>query len=260
MANLFLDFGFWDILLIVAVSMQATIIAYLHRPELKALVLTIPVPFTLATMAVGTRVGSCHVAGIIILFLITCFIYVLNYRLKMPIIISIGFGALAYCLAGSTLAAVLPTTQSAFWIVSGIVLTAAVTALIMMPHRIEFAYRSLMPVWIKFPIIMAVIIALIIIKKHLQGFMTMFPMVGVIAMYEARYSLWTICRQMPVIMLTLLAMMITCNLMYPLLGIYGSLAIGWCVFLAALLLLHGGMVNKVTNQEVSHERFSERIC
>ncbi|MHB9070858.1 MAG: hypothetical protein ACYC54_10890 [Sedimentisphaerales bacterium] len=241
MINFSFDFGFWDILLILVVSIQATVIAYLRSPELKALVLTIPAPFTLATMVVGTRVGSCHVAGIIILFLITCLVYVLNYRLKMPIIVAISLGALTYCLSGCILAAILPMTQFTFWIVSGVAMTTAVAALIMMPRRIENGYRSPLPVWIKFPIVMAVIVMLVIIKKYLQGFMTMFPMVGVIAMYEARYSLWTICCQMPVIMLTLLAMMITCNLTYSLLGIYGSLAAGWCVFLMALLLLYNGI-------------------
>jgi hypothetical protein len=253
MQNLSSAFGFWDILLILAVSIQATIIAYLHNPKLKALVLSIPVPFTLAVMAVGTKVDVCNVTGIIILFMVICLVYALNQKIKTPIIPAIILGALAYCFAGATLSAVLPKTQFAFWIMAGVVLATVVTASITMPDGTEIGYRSMLPVWIKFPIIVAIIVILVIIKKHLQGFMTVFPMVTVIAMYEARYSLWAICRQMPVLMLSLLVMMVTCNTTYSLLGIYGSLIAGWVTFLPALYVLNGNSdrVRRMLRQMIS---------
>jgi hypothetical protein len=236
--NLSFAFGFWDILLILSVSIQATITAYLHNPRLKALVLTIPMSFTLAVLAVGTKVGVCNVTGLLLLFIATCLVYVLNYHLKTPIIMAIILGGLIYCLISVALATILPSTQSIFWGMVGAVIATAVVALLIMPDRAEPGHRSMLPVWVKFPIIVTIIVMLVIIKKHLQGFMTVFPMVTVIAMYEARYSLWTICRQMPVLMLTLLIMMITCHITYSSLGLYGSLAAGWLAFLPALYIFN----------------------
>ena len=80
-------------------------------------------------------------------------------------------------------------------------------------------------------------VILVIIKQYLQGFMALFPMVGVIASYEARTCLWTVCRQIPVLMLTLLPMIVVIRLLQPAFGIEASLALGWVVFLAILIPL-----------------------
>ena len=45
-------FTFWDIALIVVVSVMGTAIAYVRDPEHKAFVLMLPIPFTLATAAI----------------------------------------------------------------------------------------------------------------------------------------------------------------------------------------------------------------
>ena len=81
-----------------------------------------------------------------------------------------------------------------------------------------------------------VVTFLVIIKKELRGFTTVFPMVGVIAAYEARYSLWTISRQIPVLVLMMIPMMITCRLYQGYFGLGPALCFAWIVFLLLLFL------------------------
>ncbi|HVF10156.1 MAG TPA: hypothetical protein VNA16_05100, partial [Abditibacteriaceae bacterium] len=80
-----------------------------------------------------------------------------------------------------------------------------------------------------------VIMFLLLLKKSLHGFTTMFPMVGLIGAYEARHSLWTAGRQMPAVMLTMVPVMIVCRLAQSTLGLGLSLVLSWLVFLIVLI-------------------------
>ena len=99
----------------------------------------------------------------------------------------------------------------------------------------EPSQRSLLPVYFKLPIIMGVVLGLVLIKRQLGGFMTMFPMVGVVAAFEARRSLWTLDVRSLFSMLTTIPMMVASRLSQPLIGLAWSLGIGWIVFLAIFL-------------------------
>ena len=114
-------------------------------------------------------------------------------------------------------------------------LVLAVIVLRLFPHRDEQGHRSSLPVWTKLPIIVAVISLLVLIKSILYGFMTVFPMVGLVAAYEARHSLWTINRRIPVLMLAMVPMMIACRLAQDSIGLGLSLALGWIAFLSVLI-------------------------
>jgi len=58
--------GPWDIALVAVVSGQCTLIAYLHAPRATAFMLTLPIPFTLATLALGEPVDVTHAAGLVL--------------------------------------------------------------------------------------------------------------------------------------------------------------------------------------------------
>jgi hypothetical protein len=103
--------------------------------------------------------------------------------------------------------------------------------------RREPGHRSPLPVYIKLPIIVGVVLFLVAAKNALQGFMTMFPMVSVVAAYEARHSLWTMGRQMPIFLLTMLPLQAASRLAEPYIGFAPSLVVGWGVFLLILLPL-----------------------
>ncbi len=230
-------FGFWDLLLIVVVSVQATILAYLHHPKWKALMISLPFPFTVATLAVGQPMDATNVLGLILLMIFTNGVRVLHQNFRAPIILSIVIAALGYCLIGWWVAGIIPRSDLAFWSSCVVTLILAVILLKITSHRKEKGHRSSLPVWIKLPIIMVVIALLLLIKQELRGFTTVFPMVGVVAAYEARHSLWTMSRQIPVLILAMAPMIIVCRLAQSALGLPAALALGWIAFLGVLLLV-----------------------
>lgn len=231
-----ISLGWWDGGLIAVVSLQATALAYLHHPKWKALLLSLPFPFTLASLAVGRPIDTTNMIGMLFLL---AYVHVVRalYARRVPILAAIGVAAGGYCVLGSLLARVLPQTETAFWVSTGAALAAAGLAHWRMPHRDEPGHRSPLPVYIKLPLIMGVIFLLVVVKQHLRGFVTMFPMVGLVASYEARSCLWTICRQIPVVIATMLPMMLVMRVTQAQWGwgIGSSLAAGWLVFLAVLV-------------------------
>mgnify|MGYP000020587874 FL=1 len=226
--------GIWDICLLAAVPLQATAIAYLRKPRHKALLLSIPIPFTIATLAIGKPVDASNVLGLALLLGFAHGVRFLHVIVRAPIIPSIAGGALFYCLTGALLLPLIPTTETAFWAAAGIVIVVGTCLFILTPHREEPGHRSPMPVWAKYLAVLATIGTLLTIKPRLGGFMTVFPMVGVVPAYEARHSLFTVCRQMPVLMLSILPMQIVIRLASPHVGLGLALPLGWLAFLAVL--------------------------
>ncbi len=224
----------WDIALLIVVSIQATLIAYIRQPRAKALLVSFPFPFSVAYLSLGRPVDATNVLGLALLLLFIHAARWLHVRVKWPIIVAIAGAACLYSLLGGAIARALPREDWTFWAACAAVLALGAIVLRLQPHRDEPAHRSPLPVYVKLPIVMAVVAGLIASKQWLQGFMTVFPMVTVIAAYESRHSLWTLTRQFPVVMLTLGPMMIAMRLTQPRAGPYGALAIGWLVFAAAL--------------------------
>jgi hypothetical protein len=227
-------FGPWDWVLIVAVSIQGTVLAYVPDPKWKAFLLSLPFPFTIAYLSLGHPVDVTNLAGLLLLLLFINGVRVLHYQLRWSITPAIVASVVGYCLPGSFLARVLPKSEASFWIAAAIVLSVGWVLLKATPYRAEPANKSLLPVWIKVPVTVVVVMFLVMIRSTLQGFMTVFPMVGVIAAYEARHSLWTLSRQMPVILLTLCPMMITLRLTLPVFGQVWSIVLAWSVMLLLL--------------------------
>ena len=229
--------GFWDILLLVAVSLQATAIAYLSAPKWKALLITIPLPFSIAFMAVRRPVDATNVLGLVLLLIFTYGVRFLHMNLKIHVIPAIVASALTYCLCGWALAGILPANEWIFWVVCAAVMVLAIFLMAAQTHGREKNHRSYLPIWLKLPIILGVVFCLLLAKKQLVGFMTVFPMVGVVAAYEGRYCLGTLSRQIPIVMCSLTPMMIFIKLAQGSLGIEMSLALSWIVFGVVLIPL-----------------------
>lgn len=227
----------WDLILIVVVSLHATVMAYVYDPKWKAFTLTLPIPFTVACLAVGRPVDATNVLGLILLLLFTHVVRLLHCDLHVPIVPSIVVAALGYCFVGSWLTHLPLHSDAAFWMGSAGTLILSSVMLGLVPHREEPGHRTPLPAWIKLPLIVAVIVFLVVLKESLHGFMTTFPMVGVIAAYETRRSLWTTCRQIPVLMFTMTLMMIVCRLTQQRMGLGVSLLLAWAVLLLTLIPL-----------------------
>lgn len=232
-----MSLDFWDLVLVLVVSSQATVLAYIYAPKWEAIILSLPFPFTVAALAVGRPVDATNVLGLALLVFFTHGVRILHYDFHLSIISSIILAASGYCVMGTLMAGVLPSNDFVFWTSCLLVVGIAMWLLVISTHSEENGHRTPLPVWVKLPVIVAVVVSLILIKQRLHGFMTVFPMVGVIAAYEARTCLWTISRQIPVIILTLLPMIMICRIAQEWIGLGFSLLLGWPVFLIGLIIL-----------------------
>ncbi len=229
----FIHLGKWDILLLLAVSAQACLTAYLYHPKWKALLLSLPLPFTLSVLSLGRPINATNVIGLAVLLIFTHGVRLFYCYFRLPIVLSIVISALGYCLISTAIRPMIPNSTLFFWLACGGTFLLAGGVFFLMPYRMEQGHRTPLPVWMKLPVIVMVILFLIAVKKYLGGFMTVFPMVGVITAYEARHSLWTICRQIPAFIIIAVPMMATCFLLQNRVGMGWALAAGWVVLLSA---------------------------
>ena len=146
--------------------------------------------------------------------------------------------AFFYCICGLAIAHVPPTGDAVFWITVLATMSAGTALVRFLPPYEEPHHRTPLPVWIKAPTIAAVVCALVQIKHMLAGFTTVFPMVGVVAAYESRYSLWTIVRRMAWLLILMPPMMATVRLLQPHVGMPFALLLSWPVMLMGLWFWH----------------------
>jgi len=229
-------FNFWDIVLICVVAIQATVLTYTSDPEKKSLILIFPFPFTFATISLGGLINATNVVGLVNLTIFTSGVWFFHSKLRINIVFSIAFFAIVYCILGVICAKILPETDTAFWVSAFVVLLFALALAFFTPCVKENPYRTDLPVWIKIPVIVAVVSSLVALKKYLSGFMSVFPMVGVIAAYEGRFMLRSICRQMPLLIICLVSLMMAAKILLKFTNIYFSLAFGWIIFIVVLRL------------------------
>lgn len=236
MSNLLRSLSPWDFALLAVVTIMGTTLAYVGDPKWKAFLLGLPFPFTLANLSLGEQVGPSHVLGMALLLLFTNMVRWLHDDMKIPIVAAIAASAAAYLAAAVLLNRIVSRSPLEFWLVFALTLSAGVLLLVLLPHRQEPAYRSPLPVLVKIAAIAGVIAVIVLLKRALGGFMTMFPMVGTIAAYEARRSLWTISRQIPILIVTagpmMAAMWVAQQAFHA--SIPVSLAAGWAVFIAVM--------------------------
>jgi hypothetical protein len=228
--------GIWDVLLLVAVSLMATAIAYIHNARAKALLLMLPIPFSMATLSLGKPVDVTNVLGLLVLYAFAQATRLLHLRLRVRIVLAIGLAAVGYCLAGWGLAAVVPKSAAVFWGAAALVLATGIVVHVAFHDVDEPGHRSALPIWLKLPAVMLVVALLVCIKNSLQGFMTLFPMVTVVGLYESRHSLATTCRKVGALMFVMLPMLAVMRVAQARFGwgIGASLVAGWAVYLVCL--------------------------
>lgn len=229
--------GPWDLLLIAAVSLQVTAVAYVRAPRWKALILCLPFPFTIVALGLGRPIDVANLLGLVAIFLYVHAIRLLHKRFGLPIVPAIGLALAGYCLLGWAVVGLLPATPMSFWTTAVAVCLLALFLHRRLPARSEPGHRTPLPIWLKLPVVVAVVCLLLLLKESLQGFATLFPLVSVVGAYEARHSLWTLGRQMPVLMLTLTPLMAVATLTQEHVGLGPSLLLGWVAFLLLLIPL-----------------------
>lgn len=251
MSHFLNEFTLWDVALILVATAQGLLVAYSHSPRLKAFFWGMPFPFTVAVLAGGQPVNATHVWGMVLLFLFFKFIYWLYRKLKLPISVAIFISFLAYCGVGSLIAPLIPKTSSFFWISELVVALLMAALFIFLPHQEEPGFKSDLPVVLKALIIAGVIFILLLLKKNLQGFMTVAPMLGVVAAYEVRHSLWTFNRKVPLFALNLLPLLAVSRWLSPHVGLAWSLVGGWIAFLLVMIPIRWEVWTNRAKKEVS---------
>lgn len=243
----------WDLALIATVTAMVAVMAVLRTPRRKALVLTFPVPFTIAALALGRPIDVTHVAALPLLLAYTLGVWALHREAGLHLVASIVASATGFVMVASALNRTLPRTDESFWLAVIGTALAAVALLRVLPVKAEPAVRRDLPLAVKLPIVLATVTFLVWIKDLLGGFMTLFPMVGVLASYENRAGLWSNARQIPVVMLTMLPLMVVSRWTETQVGLPASLAIGWFAFSLALapFLIRGWRASP--SHEAAHE-------
>jgi hypothetical protein len=239
-----LTFSWWDALLLVAISLHATTIAYVSNPRHKTVILTLPIPFTMAALALGSKVEITHVVGLINLLLYTYSVRFLHQQKKLNIIASIALSVLLYIALGAMGKLLLPRDPVSFWLAGVFVMTMGAWMHFTRKHHNEPGQRSPLPLPIKLPAVMGVVSMLIVIKNLLGGFAATFPMVGSIASYEMRRCLSTNCQAQPLTMMIATPLMLTCRIAQDFMPLPAALALGWVASLTAIALLIPGYLKQ----------------
>lgn len=224
-----------DFALLAVVSLQVTAMAYLPHPRWKALALALPFPFTTIALGQAQPIDATHVLALLVLLIYYHAIRLLHHY--WPIVPSIALGLVLYIGSSRTLLALVPIQSESFWICVGAVSLLALALFAWQPPRSEPHHRTPLPVYLKLPTVAAVVGLLIYIKSALQGFATLFPLVGVVGLYEARKGLWSVCRQAPVFAMGMCALLTAAYMTQPSLGLPTALLIGWATYLLVLLPL-----------------------
>jgi hypothetical protein len=219
---------------------MATATAYLRSPRAKSLAYMLPFPFTAAVIASGQRVDATHAVGIAMVWAYPWLAWLLHCRLRLGILVADAVTLVTYLAIGLLLARFVPHEGSAadtlFW-VSAAVLTAAGLGMAFVPTRTEPGHRSRMPVYVKLPLLLLIVTAVVLAKRPLRGFMPTFPYVTVFAVYEARRSLHTLAARMPVFILGFAPFLVICRLLIPAWGYAPALALAWSAYLPIYLLV-----------------------
>ncbi len=230
-----MSFGPWDAALLLLVSAQATALAYVRASGPRAFITALPVPFTLAVLAVGRPVDASNAAAVVLLLVYALAVRALHRTAGLPIVPAILLSASVYALAGAGLKSFLPAGDAAFGAAAGAAFILAAGLRRWTPATDEPDRHHPLPPWLKFPAVAAVIFVLILLKQVLGGFMTMFPMVGVFAAYEGRYRLDAFCRAFNSFAWAILPFMAAVRLVQPKLGLGAALAAGWLLHIPVLL-------------------------
>jgi hypothetical protein len=219
------SFSSWDLWLITAVSSMGLAMALLPQPSAKAAVLTLPIPFSIAFLAVAAPVGVEHIAALVLLFAFAVSVWVLHEQVGLAIVPTITCAAGLYVLTGGWLRTVL--SETLFWPLTAVVVVGASAFLVMFPPRTGVSHAPPAGLALKVLVLLVVSTTMVLLKGFLGGFMTLFPMVGVLAAYENRRHLWWNVRAVPIAALSLVVLLLTIRTLGPLVGPEQAVVLGW---------------------------------
>lgn len=231
----------WDLILLLVVTTMVVTMSYLHNPLWKAVILSLPIPFTVTYLSLGIPVDAPNVLGLFILLLYTYAVRFFHRILHWHIVVSIIVSAVMYIVIGGFTAAILPKTETSFVVSVFLALGVGVLLLLFVKDPKEPGHRTLLPIYWKIPLTLVMVGLLLSGKTFLQGTMTLFPMVGVFGAYESRFSLSTNCRQIHRLMVAMIPMLCVLHYAQPYLGTVLALVVGWILYISIMWPLMAGV-------------------
>ena len=211
--------------------MQAMAVAYLSSPRWKGLALTLPLPFTTIVLSLGKPVDASNVLSLLTLFVYVSCVWLLHEKVKVHIVISVVLPVLVYMFLGGMLVGMVPSTDVAFCMAVVGIFGLGFVLLRILPKPSKPPFRTPLPLWQKLPMVFGVVCVLVMIKNHLGGFASLFPLLSTVGAYEVRHDLWILVRTVPVLMCSLTMLMVMTFLGQRVWGVPVGLAMGWVVFL-----------------------------
>lgn len=218
---------------------MVTVMTRIQRPALKAVVMTLPIHFTLTSFSLSRPVGATHLLGVGLLVLFAEGVPWSYATVRLPIVLLIALNAVVYGMLSVLLAPGLSGTEVEFWGL-GLLLFGTVQGLLALQKTPpEPPVSDPVAGHRKLLILAGVLWLLVLLKQQLQGFMTMFPMMGVVAAYEFRKDLGYLRGKMLLFARSAIPMIGAIHVLQPVVGLVLALVGGWVVFLCTRFRIPG---------------------
>lgn len=210
-------------------------IAYVRSPRAKALIYSLPVPFSCAYLATRLPLNATYLTGLILVVGYNWAVYLLCLKARLPILLAIAIAALGYFAGGMLLRPMIAVPIG--W-VAGAFLIGWLMNLRLYHARAQPEHRSRTAWWLKAPAIFAIALAIYNTTQLLAGAVGTFPYAGVFTSYEMRHSLRTLAGQFTINALGILLCMLVIAAAEPHLPSPWPLLLGWLPVLAWAGLVH----------------------
>jgi hypothetical protein len=221
-------------------------IAYVRTPRAKALIYSLPVPFSCAYLATGLPINATHISGLILVVGYNWLVYLLA-RARVPLLAAITISAAAYFGAAMALR---PLAAISVWWLAAAGLAGWIVALAAYRPLEQPAHRSRTAWYIKAPLIFAIAMGVYNATDLLAGGVGMFPYAGIFASYESRHSLRTLAGQFTLNALGLLLCLLTIHAAEGRLPAPLPLLLGWVpvlIWAACVRAMKLGMVREAAS-------------
>jgi hypothetical protein len=210
-------------------------IAYVRSSRLKALIYSMPVPFTCAYLATALPINATYLAGLILVVGYNWAVCWLHIKLRVPLLVAIVASALAYFASGMQLR---PIAGVPVWWIGAIGVVGWLLNLWLYRPAMQPDHRGRTPWWLKAPLIFVIAMAIYNATKLLAGAVGTFPYAGVFTSYEMRHSLRTLAGQFTINALGILSCMLIIAAPETRLPAPWPLLLGWVPVLAWAGIVH----------------------
>lgn len=210
-------------------------IAYVRSAQAKALIYSLPVPFSCAYLAARLPINATYATGLILVVGYNWAVYLLHTRLRVPLLLAIALSAGGYFVGGVFLR---PLISVPIGWVAMLALTLWFINVWLYRAQAQPDHRSRTAWYIKAPAIFVISIAIYNATRLLAGAVGTFPYAGIFTSYEMRHSLRTLAGQFSINSLGILLCMLVISAAEPHMTSIWALLLGWIPVVAWALVVH----------------------